>query len=91
MGSIKKLVEKEVPGVYVRSLEIGDSIAAVCSREKMVVRGLGKLSAQLGIYPIRFLSIGFFQPCKSVRFKVGNSVVQHDKGSAYVALAVCIN
>ena len=60
MGSIKKLVEKEVPGVYVRSLEIGDSIAAVCSREKMVVRGLGKLSAQLGIYPIRFLSIAFF-------------------------------
>ena len=57
----------------------------------MVVRGLCKLSAQLGIYPTRFLSIAFFQPCKLVRFKVGKSVVQHGKGSAFVAFPVCIN
>ena len=31
MGSIKKLIEKQVSGVYVRSLEIGSSIMEVCT------------------------------------------------------------
>ena len=29
MGSIKRLVEKNVPGVYVKSLKIGDTVAQV--------------------------------------------------------------
>ena len=31
MGSIKSLIEKEIPGVYVRSLEIGSNVVEVLS------------------------------------------------------------
>lgn len=37
MGSIRSLIEKEVPGIYVRSLEIGDTVIEVRSNSAYIV------------------------------------------------------
>ena len=60
MGHIKRLIEKRVPGIYVRSLMIGNNIIAVSITE--VIRlNLLTLGLLIGLFNICTLLLRFLK------------------------------